>query len=179
MILLGLTWTFGLLTIDDAKVTFQYLFCISNTLQGLFVFIFFGILPSGSRKQLRKVFQRMSKATRRAGQFPVFQAQNSPSDNFGYVSNEMPVSASTNRQTLNNSSLDESISKIALAKSDGIPVEDEDLQKVKVDFNFLDAIKINPNVKRYSIRKNGSKYVTSVELNLKTIKIKVPQIDDE
>ena len=53
MVLLGLTWLFGILVIDDATVAFQYLFCIFNTLQGLFVFIFFCILSLETRKQLR------------------------------------------------------------------------------------------------------------------------------
>ncbi|XP_028399494.1 adhesion G-protein coupled receptor G6-like [Dendronephthya gigantea] len=53
MVLLGLTWLFGILAIGDAKPVFQYLFCIFNTLQGLFVFIFFVVLPSGTRQNLR------------------------------------------------------------------------------------------------------------------------------
>ncbi|XP_046853696.1 adhesion G-protein coupled receptor G6-like isoform X2 [Xenia sp. Carnegie-2017] len=40
MVLLGLTWIFGILAIDDAKRVFQYLFAIFNTLQGFFVFLF-------------------------------------------------------------------------------------------------------------------------------------------
>ena len=55
MVLLGLTWLFGVLAIGDAKVAFQYLFCIFNTLQGLFVFLFFVVLPSGTRRQLQKL----------------------------------------------------------------------------------------------------------------------------
>lgn len=53
MVLLGLTWFFGIFAIGDAKPVFQYLFCIFNTLQGLFVFIFFVVLPTGTRQQLR------------------------------------------------------------------------------------------------------------------------------
>ena len=56
MMLLGLTWLFGILAIGDAKLAFQYLFCIFNTLQGLFVFIFFCILPTETRRQLRNLF---------------------------------------------------------------------------------------------------------------------------
>ena len=55
MVLLGLTWLFGILAIGDAKATFQYLFCIFNTLQGWFVFLFFVVLPSGRRRQLQKL----------------------------------------------------------------------------------------------------------------------------
>ena len=56
MVLLGLTWLFGILAIGDAKLAFQYLFCIFNTLQGLFVFILFCILPTETRRQLRNLF---------------------------------------------------------------------------------------------------------------------------
>ena len=52
MVLLGLTWLFGILAIGDAKLAFQYLFCIFNTLQGLSVFI----LPTETRQQLRNLF---------------------------------------------------------------------------------------------------------------------------
>jgi len=38
--LLGLTWIFGVLAISDARLPFQYLFCIFNSLQGLFLFYF-------------------------------------------------------------------------------------------------------------------------------------------
>ena len=54
MVLLGLTWIFGILAIDDAKLPIQYLFCIFNSLQGMFVFIFFVILPARKKQQLRK-----------------------------------------------------------------------------------------------------------------------------
>ncbi|XP_077991166.1 adhesion G-protein coupled receptor D1-like [Glandiceps talaboti] len=38
--LLGLTWAFGLLSIDETTVAFQYIFAILNSLQGLFIFVF-------------------------------------------------------------------------------------------------------------------------------------------
>ncbi|XP_055869369.1 uncharacterized protein LOC106073017 isoform X2 [Biomphalaria glabrata] len=36
---LGLTWIFGFLTINDARIAFQYLFCIFNSLQGFIIFM--------------------------------------------------------------------------------------------------------------------------------------------
>ncbi|XP_028416707.1 adhesion G-protein coupled receptor G6-like isoform X1 [Dendronephthya gigantea] len=65
MVLLGLTWLFGILAIDDTKVVFQYLFAIFNSLQGLFVFIFFVILPTGTRQQLRKFARKKTQVQRR------------------------------------------------------------------------------------------------------------------
>ncbi|CAB4000967.1 adhesion G- coupled receptor G7-like [Paramuricea clavata] len=60
MVLLGLTWLFGFLAIDDAKLAFQWLFCIFNSLQGFLVFILFCILPAGTRQQLRKLCSKKS-----------------------------------------------------------------------------------------------------------------------
>ena len=38
--LLGLTWIFGILAIGEARLVFQYVFCILNSLQGAFIFYF-------------------------------------------------------------------------------------------------------------------------------------------
>ena len=40
MFLLGVTWVFGPLAIKEAKVVFNYLFCILNSLQGFLIFVF-------------------------------------------------------------------------------------------------------------------------------------------
>ncbi|XP_071523917.1 latrophilin Cirl-like isoform X6 [Panulirus ornatus] len=40
MFLLGLTWTFGLLYLNQASVVMAYIFTVLNSLQGLFIFIF-------------------------------------------------------------------------------------------------------------------------------------------
>uniref|UniRef100_A0A8C2GU86 Adhesion G protein-coupled receptor L3.1 n=1 Tax=Cyprinus carpio TaxID=7962 RepID=A0A8C2GU86_CYPCA len=42
--LLGLTWAFGLMYINESTVTMAYLFTIFNSLQGMFIFIFHCIL---------------------------------------------------------------------------------------------------------------------------------------
>ena len=65
MVLLGLTWLFGVLAIDDAKLAFQYLFCIFNTLQGFLVFVLFCILPDGTRQQLKKFIRAKTTIARR------------------------------------------------------------------------------------------------------------------
>ncbi|GFR08937.1 adhesion G-protein coupled receptor G6 [Trichonephila clavata] len=48
-VLLGLSWIFGFLAIDDAKLTFQYLFAITTTLQGFFIFVFFVLRQKSTR----------------------------------------------------------------------------------------------------------------------------------
>ena len=43
LILFGITWIFGFLVINNSMVVFQYLFCIISSIQGLYLFIFYGI----------------------------------------------------------------------------------------------------------------------------------------
>lgn len=40
VVLLGLTWTFGVLFLGGATMVFAYIFTILNSLQGLFIFVF-------------------------------------------------------------------------------------------------------------------------------------------
>jgi hypothetical protein len=37
--LLGLTWVFGLLIVNEAALVFAWIFTVLNTLQGLFIFL--------------------------------------------------------------------------------------------------------------------------------------------
>lgn len=39
MTLLGVTWVFGALALGEAKLVFQYIFCIANSLQGFIIFV--------------------------------------------------------------------------------------------------------------------------------------------
>ncbi|XP_025837175.1 adhesion G-protein coupled receptor G6-like isoform X2 [Agrilus planipennis] len=47
--LLGLSWAFGLLTALSSKIFFAYLFCITATLQGFVMFIFFIVMNDNAR----------------------------------------------------------------------------------------------------------------------------------
>ena len=40
-VLLGITWILGLFAVEELTLTFQILFCVFNSLQGLFIFIFY------------------------------------------------------------------------------------------------------------------------------------------
>lgn len=51
MSLLGLTWLFGALAIAEARLVFEYLFCIFNSLQGFFIFFFHCIRIKEVRNQ--------------------------------------------------------------------------------------------------------------------------------
>ncbi|XP_066910547.1 adhesion G protein-coupled receptor L4-like [Clytia hemisphaerica] len=50
MVLLGLTWSFGFMAVGDLRAPLQWLFCITNTLQGVFVFVFYVLLNDEVRK---------------------------------------------------------------------------------------------------------------------------------
>ena len=41
IIVFGITWAFGLLVINNDIIVFQYLFCITGSLQGLYIFGFY------------------------------------------------------------------------------------------------------------------------------------------
>ena len=58
MVVLGLTWLFGVFAIKDAKLPFQYLFCIFNAFQGLLVFIFYCVLSVETRAKYRRLLCR-------------------------------------------------------------------------------------------------------------------------
>lgn len=47
--LLGLTWAFGLMYVNESTVVMAYLFTIFNSLQGMFIFIFHCVLQKKVR----------------------------------------------------------------------------------------------------------------------------------
>ncbi|XP_060579845.1 adhesion G protein-coupled receptor L3-like [Ruditapes philippinarum] len=52
--LMGLTWVFGILSVNSSMFFLQYLFCIFNTLQGLFIFLFHCVF----NRQIREAIKR-------------------------------------------------------------------------------------------------------------------------
>ncbi|KAK2181581.1 hypothetical protein NP493_391g01034 [Ridgeia piscesae] len=62
MILLGLTWTFAFFAIGGANIAFQYLFAVFNSLQGLFIFIFY----CASRKDVQQAWKEMLTRSKKA-----------------------------------------------------------------------------------------------------------------
>ncbi|XP_043281212.1 latrophilin Cirl-like isoform X3 [Venturia canescens] len=58
--LLGLTWTFGLLYLNQESVAMAYIFTILNSLQGLFIFVFHCVQNEKVRKEYRKFIRRHS-----------------------------------------------------------------------------------------------------------------------
>ena len=53
-ILLGTTWVFGILAIGDLRYFFQCLFCVFNSLQGCFIFLFYTVRNTEARKHWKR-----------------------------------------------------------------------------------------------------------------------------
>ncbi|CAG2222329.1 ADGRG6 [Mytilus edulis] len=58
IVLLGLTWAFAIFSIDGGGIVFQYLFTIFNSLQGLFIFIFYCLLKTEAQQAWKRKFGR-------------------------------------------------------------------------------------------------------------------------
>ncbi|XP_011503866.1 PREDICTED: latrophilin Cirl-like [Ceratosolen solmsi marchali] len=58
--LLGLTWTFGLLYLNQESIVMAYIFTTLNSLQGLFIFIFHCVQNEKVRKEYRKFVRQHS-----------------------------------------------------------------------------------------------------------------------
>ncbi|XP_041800760.1 adhesion G-protein coupled receptor G2 [Chelmon rostratus] len=52
-VLLGLTWAMGFFSFEANRVVLMYLFCIFNSLQGFFVFLFHCLMKENVRRQWR------------------------------------------------------------------------------------------------------------------------------
>ncbi|KRF80936.1 LOW QUALITY PROTEIN: uncharacterized protein Dvir_GJ26961 [Drosophila virilis] len=57
--LLGFTWFFGFLSTIKVGIVFSYLFCLTATLQGFVIFIYFIILDPVTRRMWRKFFYEL------------------------------------------------------------------------------------------------------------------------
>ncbi|RUS84480.1 hypothetical protein EGW08_007776, partial [Elysia chlorotica] len=55
VVLLGLTWAFGLLYLDQQTVAWAYVFTVLNSLQGMFIFLFHCLKNDKVQKEYRKV----------------------------------------------------------------------------------------------------------------------------
>ena len=67
-VLLGITWIFALLAVGKATMYFQWLFCIFNSLQGFFIFVFYTLRNQDVKrawvKRGRRSIQESSSRTR-------------------------------------------------------------------------------------------------------------------
>ena len=62
-VLLGITWVFALLAVGKATIFFQWLFCVFNSLQGFFIFVFYTVRNQDVKKAWVK---RGSRSTQKS-----------------------------------------------------------------------------------------------------------------
>ncbi|CAL1539284.1 unnamed protein product [Lymnaea stagnalis] len=98
-ILLGLTWMFGYLAVEDARVAFQYAFTILSSLQGFLIFILMVV----RRKQVRDQWSAACCAKGRGHQH--HQKQLSPTSSSSTTSNNSRTLPSFINHTYNGDSL--------------------------------------------------------------------------
>ena len=55
IVLIGLPWIFAFFAVKKATMVFQWLFCITSSVQGFFIFIYFVVLNS----EIRKIISQM------------------------------------------------------------------------------------------------------------------------
>nr|XP_014339570.1 PREDICTED: adhesion G protein-coupled receptor B3-like [Latimeria chalumnae] len=56
---LGITWIFGILAVNESVIIFQYLFCIANSLQGLFIFILHCVINKDMNRKIQEYRLRL------------------------------------------------------------------------------------------------------------------------
>lgn len=75
--ILGVTWIFGVLSVNQSLVVFQYIFAIANSLQGLFIFLLHGLCHSKksakSKKQLAQNWVNSPSRCSRSSRGPLEQ----------------------------------------------------------------------------------------------------------
>ena len=55
-VLMGVTWIVGLFAVDELTLTFQIIFCIFNSLQGFFIFVFYCAQNKEVQREWKKCF---------------------------------------------------------------------------------------------------------------------------
>ena len=91
MLMFGLSWLFGALSISDGAIFFQWPFVIFNTLQGFFLFIFFCVIGNDARDEWinlltcyrRKKKQKYSTTPSHASHAPRSTKQTDLTSRFG------------------------------------------------------------------------------------------------
>lgn len=109
MVLLGVTWVFGAFAVGEAKLVFQYVFCISNSLQGFLIFVIRCLSYPDARKAWWH-FLRTGSLKRRQGTRPTIASHTN--------SNSLPYKASQNgHNSVKTTSSDSTISTLIFNNS--------------------------------------------------------------
>ena len=85
-LILGITWIFGFLAVDEVRFAFQLIFCICNSFQGVLIFVLFCLAQRDVRKLLaEKCCSRPSSPSRPT------KKQKQPTNNAGKDPKGVPV----------------------------------------------------------------------------------------
>ncbi|XP_071490277.1 adhesion G-protein coupled receptor G6-like [Diadema antillarum] len=103
--LLGLTWVFGFLAIGGARIVFNILFLIFNSLQGFFVFVMFCLRQQEIRDQWRR-WLHCQFGEEKPGQFRGEKVKAKPTPGSGTGSGAASGTRVTSEKSTNGSSLD-------------------------------------------------------------------------
>ena len=78
--LLGTTWIFGLFAVGKLTLTFQIIFCLFNSLQGLFIFTFYCARNKDAQNEWKQCVLRVAERYRRRWQVSPSEHSASGSD---------------------------------------------------------------------------------------------------
>ncbi|XP_021350237.1 adhesion G protein-coupled receptor L4-like isoform X2 [Mizuhopecten yessoensis] len=85
---LGVTWLFGVISVNDDLIVFQYLFAVTNSLQGFFIFLFYCIFNVPVRRALEKKIKRFEYRTQSSKIGSKLQVMNTKSTDSGKTKDE-------------------------------------------------------------------------------------------
>ncbi|XP_021350239.1 brain-specific angiogenesis inhibitor 1-like [Mizuhopecten yessoensis] len=85
---LGVTWIFGVISVNDDLIVFQYLFAVTNSLQGFFIFLFYCIFNVPVRRALEKKIKRFEYRTQSSKTGSKLQVMKTKSTDSGNTKDE-------------------------------------------------------------------------------------------
>nr|XP_047142320.1 adhesion G-protein coupled receptor G2-like [Hydra vulgaris]XP_047142322.1 adhesion G-protein coupled receptor G2-like [Hydra vulgaris] len=89
-LLLGTTWLFAILAVGKLEITFQWLFCIFNSLQGFFIFLFYTLDNKKVKDQWMSFLYE-----KRVWQLKTFETKNMKLDNTDSQTSTLALQIST------------------------------------------------------------------------------------
>lgn len=125
---LGLTWLFCLLSVDGSVIAMDFLFCIFNSLQGFFIFLFLNIREKPVRQAWKALFLKLCATCR--------PNQTSKKKSLNYVPKQSNVSISDSHD----SSCDSGFSNSTAASSSQKPSSEMELSPVEAELSGVGII---------------------------------------
>ncbi|XP_057293510.1 adhesion G-protein coupled receptor G6-like isoform X2 [Hydractinia symbiolongicarpus] len=80
IIVLGLSWIFGVLAVGDLRDVFQWLFCILSSFQGFFIFLMFVVFNVEARKVWKGIFGGLTRQKKYTSSMKMLQRKNTKNE---------------------------------------------------------------------------------------------------